>query len=61
VLQNLIDRYVWGQLAVANFGNEVIFIEKAKLFSTEGLNINGLSCDESNHLFKMPHVKSLGL
>jgi hypothetical protein len=60
VLQNLIDRYVWGQLAVANFGNEVIFIEKAKLFSIEGLNINA-SCDEFNHSFKMPHVKSLGL
>jgi hypothetical protein len=58
VLIQLIDNYVWGQLALANFGNEIIRIEKSKLLSIERMSIDALTIDSNN--FYMERVKSLG-
>jgi hypothetical protein len=57
---NQIDKYVWGRLDFANFGNEVIRIQKAQLLSIEKVNINA-ECDQSNDSFYVSRVKSLGL
>jgi hypothetical protein len=57
---NRIDKYVWGRMDFANFGNEVIRIQKAQLLSIEKVIINA-ECDESNDLFYVSRVKSLGL
>jgi hypothetical protein len=59
VLIQLLTKYVWGQLGLANFGNEIIRVEKSKLLSVECVQIFGdfVEFDES---FSMPHVKSLG-
>lgn len=55
----LLRKYVWGQISLANFGNEIIRVEKSKLLSIESFQIIGafVAIDES---FSMPHVKSLG-
>jgi hypothetical protein len=59
---NQIDKYVWGRLDFANFGNEVIRLQKAQLLSIEKINIKSdRMLYKSNDSFYLPGVKSLGL
>jgi hypothetical protein len=58
MLLKLIDKYIWGQLGLANFGNEVIRIKKSQLLSLETLEINNDDLNGSSS-FSMPNLKSL--
>lgn len=58
MLLKLIDKFIWGQLGLANFGNEVIRIKKSQLLSLETLEINNDDLNGSSS-FSMPNLKSL--